>query len=741
MPSNNDIVSFFFLGTAHHRATRQDVLTSFYDLIKKSGGATHLFDGVGSSPQHLGTEHPMPGRYVYDPTTDTKLIPRDESLTGVRELMKKLTGVTAGDGMDELLFEGIQYLENLIKNNHGVMPKTVNLHGYSRGADACVRLANLLDSLYPDVEVNLFLIDHVPGPGRADDPASYTIPANVKRLQSTIMLHEYTPGFAPQDKVRYVFANPTSTKASIQVYPGSHGTATRLTSNQKTNDVPILLHDSLLRFARETGSLPDDSAVPTLKVLTKGTAYEEREATSLSDIERFHYYNQVKKNWRYYCAVGNLSSFHSAGLVSHRKVLTEHIHYSENHHLFINQEHGELFQRFYPALYDWFLLNHSNPTVTSDDVIRELEILAQQEPDFHNNFCHICQIEDLENPQPCAMRQRKLVSSNKPLVHDELSYLQHSLTSIINYQLHHMGSDTPPLLFAMNQLNKALYDAEKCAKSSDAIRVLRQGIFLATSFLEVRAQQESYLYQQLLKLNINADEYIISIQTLLRENLTHNEQLDSDERQFLTRVIEILDELAADNQMDKLYKLQQARTVVKETSIKLQYPTNEETLVRNIIASAYESFNAPKQFSRQKFISSLNELSTPGFSDKNIANDLAKQFNSYHQRTVFWYAVKKFLSDILSIEVPIPLSVRKANIAAEMRGELQTLHKQGQGNDLVAVSKILAKGQHALQTIYLHHKGIHKGELDKIFDKSLGIVRAEIDFLTIPTNQATLKIG
>ncbi|KTD16399.1 DUF5621 domain-containing protein [Legionella jordanis] len=726
--SNEAAVSFFFLGTSHHRSKRRDVLTTFYEAIKQLGGKAHLFDGVGSSPSSSANlEHPTPGRYIYNPVNDQKSIALDETMKEVRNITQQLTGMAAGEGMDELLFEGIQYLEYLIQQNEGKLPSKINLHGYSRGADACVRLANLLDSLYPDVEVNLFLIDQVPGPGRANDPASYTIPANVKRFESAVMLHENTPGFTPQDRVRYVFAAPEKTLASFRVYPGSHGTATRLTTQEKTNDVPILMHDEMYRFCLETESLPPEAPIPNMVVFTGKDLYEERTAHKLTDAERFHHYNRAQTNLRYYAGAASMS-YHAKMILPKRAVLKEHFTYSENHHLFLNQEHAELFQKLYPALYDWFMLNHIDARITSSDVQTQLNHLAEDEPEFHHNLQRICHIDEQLSPR--AMRTRSLPPRRKSLIYNELSYLTHSLSTAVNFAYHHMEGAPSTVSICMLHINEALATASS-QEEEQAIATLREVTKTAVVFLELCNMENSYLHHQLLKLSYEARHFIQETTNLLELHIQNNHGLGESQKNNIRQVIAAMNHLKESN-IDNFDKFKQAKAIIKGLIYELKNPEGEQDLWQNLQDNALHHFDKKYSWTVEKLINHLNELCEPGFYKESLATLMAKQLDSYCKRNFIWNALHQFLSALFRTTLPFFVSPQKTEVATALKNQLLQLNESGQGNDLDAIDKIIKQGHQTLHAIYQStprtRPGLMKGELDATLERCKGMISAEINF-------------
>ncbi|MCL9683498.1 DUF5621 domain-containing protein [Legionella maioricensis] len=715
----NKVVSLFFLGTNCHRSSYQDALTNFYKAAKKNGTAARLFDGVGSDPEHLSDKHPTPGQYVYDAEENIKKKISSKISQGVSDLMKRLTGCLAGDGMDDLLFESILYLENLIKNNGGKMPETVNLHGFSRGADACLRLANLLDTMYPEVKVNLFLIDQVPGPGRGDHPSSYTIPKNVQRFESVLMLHEYTPGFDPQDRNHYVLASPHTTKVSTKVYPGWHGKAMLLSTDKKTNHVPRLLHDDFFRFAKETGSLPQDALIPPYKIMKTWTEYDDEIAHVLSPADRFHEYNQMQENWWFYAKGTQLNT---------RDVLTEHKYYSQDHQLFVNQEHGELFQKFYPNLFDRFL---NGKKVPEEEVIKELGSLDEETPEFYERFCRICSIKE---GQPLPEPRNAAFHFHTPLgdtpVKDELTFLKHSITAIINYSLYHSQEDTLDTKIATKWLKEILDKAHQM-EPEQATQSLHKAIYAVTQYLSSGENPTGYMALQLKKLSQTPERLVQAADKFLEEHYNSNPELHPKQQKYIVKVRQELQEIKDSEHLDYFQKLKEVKSILSNTADHLQQlQMNDDSVISiNFLAEAYHKRSKLPTFNQ--LITGLNALSAPGYAETSLASDIGKDFEAYYKRNLFWNSVNKILSAIMPISIPPFVSSEKSDLAHRIYTKLGELDKSGQGNNLTEISKVLTEGQKGLHEIYVSNKALSKGEFDKTMEKSQGKLNSEISVLPL----------
>ncbi|ARG97392.1 DUF5621 domain-containing protein [Legionella micdadei] len=714
-------ISFFFLGTACHRSAYQDVLTNFYDAASKHT-VSRLFDGVGSSPVSLSDvaeSHPTPGRYVYDPENDKK-IPLNEKITkGINDLMQRLQGQLAGEGMDELLFEAILFLEKQIRDNGGEMPDTINLHGYSRGADACMRLANLLDSMYPDVKVNMFLIDHVPGPGRADDPSSYTIPRNVRKFESVLMLHEYTPGFMPQDKNRYVITNPEETKVSIKVYPGWHGKAMYLTPDEKTNHVPRLLHDDFFRFSKETGSLPKNAKIPNYKIMHTWTNYDESPAHILEPQERFKEYEGMLENWNSYSA-GNWS------LLNTRNILMDLRQYTQNKDLFVNQEHGELFMKGYPALYDWFFDGNDNKEITELKVKGELEELSKEFPFFYKRLCKVCGIHGDKLPAPGRAAPYFHPPLGNPLVgnNDYYSFLQHSVLSIINYTFHHKNENCLETRIATKVLRNGLEKAKANRSPAESTKIIENTILYASKYLS-ESKPESYMAQQLKKL-ASGVFFFEDVDRLLQLHCQKNRELHYTQKHYLQEIRKKLDAINSDPNFSHLQKLREAKAITKKVVKDMRQMEQDESVIVHKEMSLGLFFYSDKTLTTADLVLAINKLNAPGFGELSIAQRMARRFHAYNERNILWERVEKILSAVMPIKLPPFVSPIKRELSINLLNKLNQLEEEGNGDDVSKLSEIIAEGERSIQKHYSETRKLAKGDFDKILEKCRGYVWSEV---------------
>lgn len=441
MPKTKTTVSITFLGTGNHRTTHETVLVSAHNQINELAKAPNsrvvawLIDGPGCD----GTpEHPTPGTYFYQEgkkTHDPQLA--NEQMRKFRNAMKQLSG----EGVESSIMEATTYIEEVIAQNGDVLPKELNLQGFSRGADNCVRLANIIYLLHPSIKINLFLVDPVPGPDRRDDPESYHVPPSVQHAQITLMLNEHKPFFDPQHPDRYVFMNP-KTRVAFNYLPGRHGAALATKEGMAVcpPESQILTQDSLLKFNIEHNVLPKDAKSHYWHGSRSGGGFISHKLDipqkQLTKKERFVNLCQAMQSYKMLAQRPLVLGYHK------RRIYYDRKRYVMDSKLFISQEHRELFKAIFPATFNWFFEKNVMPAkrqkpYVKEDVFRECKRLKSAPyTEFYQDLLTMFSMPDvnrlediLDEPQGVARIDK--MTHNEPLVTDELSYLQFCLKSII----------------------------------------------------------------------------------------------------------------------------------------------------------------------------------------------------------------------------------------------------------------------------------------------------------------------
>ncbi|ABQ55985.1 TPA: DUF5621 domain-containing protein [Legionella pneumophila] len=714
-------VTLSFLGTGQHRENVHHILTSFHNTISEVHKdnptvATRMFDGPGSEPKSSGSKDPIPGTYIYNPKDNSKILISPVISQTITNAIQKLTGNLAGEGIEHLLFEAVLYLNDIIEKNGGKLPETVNLQGFSRGADTCMRMANLLYQLYPDIKVNLFLIDQVPGPGKRDDPHSYTVPPNVEHFESTLMLHEYRPGFDPQHSGRYVIADPEKTKVVVKPYYGEHNTGNRVTEDPNTNHTAILLHDDMNRFCRETGSLPSVGISPPIIARVGDKKEEVRTHSELSPEKRFELLCGMKENESEYA---KLKKKHHE-----RSILSKQEDYVQDSRLFVNQEHRELFKQLYPKSFNWFFEKNHGGQTQKEEVIAELKSLSE-DPRYEHFFSSLAKHFQInENnvagtlPEPSGVDRDEKSSYRQPAVRDRLSYLQHSLTSIANYYHYHCDEKNSTNESVKNLLLERVKES-RTKPDSEAIKHLEQTMDEVRQTLESK-NEKGFLWQQINHISPNTQQYCEQVKAVLQEHLEHNQVLSDTQKEEIRKAMDRMDNIVNDGSKDSQQKYREIRREVIELNAKATTPEDESQYLRNQFHKAYFRLSGDphKNLSLNSLSKTLNQLSEAHYGETNMTDKIIQRLDSYKNRNSFWNSVKEVLN-FFNIPFPKLHSEVKEQIADALQKRLVDLNEKGMGNDVNTITRELGKAREDLIEHYKKTSKLEMGELDKIINKSM----------------------
>ncbi|MDP1602890.1 MAG: DUF5621 domain-containing protein [Legionella sp.] len=708
-------ISLNFLGTGQHREKNKHIITRFHQTmedyaLENPEIAVRLFDGPGSSPQTQDSKHPTPGTYLYNPATDEKVVVDPKISRDIDNAIACLSGTVAGEGVESLLLEATLYVNNIIQKNNGKMPKTINLQGFSRGADACLRMANILDQLYPDIDVNVFLIDQVPGPGRRNDPHSYTIPRNVKRFESALMFHEYRPGFDPQDEERYVFTAPETTKVSLKTYFGEHGAGTRFSTNSAINHTSMLVHDDLYRFAKETGSLPQSAVVPDYYLKGKKGNFADVPVINklgLSSKERFLHYCTMRENeWLY--AKGTR--------LNQRSILFKKEDYVANPELFINQEHRELFKTNYPKVFNWFFEKNCNQS-SKEAVIAELKTIGHSHfaESLAKNFDYNLNGIETTLPEPQGMMVEERSVIGKPLIADELSYLRYSLRSIANYYQHHYPIKSVQDTSIKEAIFLDLKDAAKLPPE-EATAYLSQRIEHMKTFLQ-KENNHGFVAQQLRRIAPDYRQYAENTLAILNDHLKNNIELISEQRDDIKNTIHTIKQIETDEALDSRQKYRAIKQEVIGVQARITEP-DEQTKMHNIFNQAFHRIDEKPTHTISSLTNKLNGLSNAGYAETSLAGTIVHKLEAYTNRNTFWKTVEKIFK---AIHLPFPFSFnsQKEEIAINLKEKMSTLDAEGLGNNVNAIVTELKDAQGRIRDLYAT-KGLFMGTLDKIVNGAMG---------------------
>lgn len=112
----------------------------------------------------------------------------------------KLTGQIYGKGWDDNVYKAV-FLMTHLNMSEGMDIKKINLIGWSRGAVTCLKMAHKFFEVLPDVELNIFAVDPVPGGGDPTEMGhdTFQIPPNVTSYLAVYAMHDFRINFTPID--------------------------------------------------------------------------------------------------------------------------------------------------------------------------------------------------------------------------------------------------------------------------------------------------------------------------------------------------------------------------------------------------------------------------------------------------------------------------------------------------------------------------------------------------------------
>ncbi len=663
------IVSFTFLGTTHHRDTHNTVILESFKTIesyasqKGSPVVARLFDGPGckGSP-----DHPCPGTYIY--ANKIKQIAPAAVISKWLCDSKRLISAITGNGVEELLLEATLFLEEVIQGNGGVVPETLNLQGFSRGADNCVRFANIINRLHPSIKVNICIVDPVPGPFRRDHPDSFIIPNNVQDFRTTLMLNEYRRPFKPQHPGRYIFQN-TETRVSIHYSTGAHGAglATKKRNDLMPYTTQILTQDTLLKFNLEHGSLPTGSAI-CYRHQHESKKYEKARLAQpleiLSDAVRFQILCKSMDIFR------TLHKRDSAQYhLYFRTILRNRMDILLGSDLFLDKEHRELFKRTFPATFNWFFEKNYTPSgqihYTQADVFKELNDLVHPKyglfrKELLKKFGMQVPNSAKDIPRPHGRRQSESFTFQRALVSDELSYLRYSLSNIMNYYYYHCADKDVLSNQQRVQIKEMLTET---LKNDDETALIK----LRELISKIKATPKTgFICQKVSKIIHDSEDYIL----IVHQNLSvFKEKLSASENELLTNVLDKINKLVDNNFQNNYQKRLEIKTYL--TSFKANLLSRSVNLTETLLAV--------RELSRR-----LDILVEPSYGEATDLDKIIYELECY----VYW---RSFLSYYFPVWLP---KTKTLILAEEMIGSLR--EAKSNGGYLLQVQSILENASRGL---------------------------------------------
>lgn len=188
-----EVFSIYNCGTSHNRQNLDETVAN---LARRTCGAENrnwmINDGPGSSPHSVGAPASMADRSL---AAQAKTPGTRDPVSGLKENARfaAIRGVVDGYGWDQNVNHTMAVIDAML------LPRTINLVGWSRGAITCFMIAHALrdNPRTSGIDVNIFAFDPVPGPGNFHDPDKVTLPANVKHYAAVVQEDERRKIFKP----------------------------------------------------------------------------------------------------------------------------------------------------------------------------------------------------------------------------------------------------------------------------------------------------------------------------------------------------------------------------------------------------------------------------------------------------------------------------------------------------------------------------------------------------------------
>lgn len=378
-----------FHGTDENEKRVKTALTALTQTLKENKDPNqyiHVVNGPGGlaskdffKKEEIDPEHQMLGTYDFSCEFDRETNEIKVTKTP-RQLHKKATllgGYILGTGCEDAVFEAVQYVTALL--NAGKKPLVINLSGFSRGAVNAIRTANAISKLFAgeEIEINLFLVDPVPGYMQGMKPEDRTIPAMVKNCTVVLMDDERRPEFEAQDKVQLIIEDLNKTNIEYHLLRGNHSHAERFVNHPRNRKSPgidagrILWHYMQKFFKKTSPSFAKLKDVYVPYVLKEDETYtyiEDELKTTLSKQKLLEAYTLMALDDGYYSKL----SPRKVAAAERKFVSRKRDYFIHGFDVFHDRTHMFLFKEMYPHYFDYFF-QHNKAKATPIDVQNDIE--------------------------------------------------------------------------------------------------------------------------------------------------------------------------------------------------------------------------------------------------------------------------------------------------------------------------------------------------------------------------------
>lgn len=428
--NDKKVLNLIMLGTWEHQEKIQTVLTEFYEQIEVGPlQSKHLINGLGASPGKADSNALMVGTYTftvnYDSSTGELQVKR---LPAKHHFFAKYRAMITGWGYREAIDESLAVIDAMLKSSTvSNLPLTINMLGFSRGADTLLRVCNVLQRWYgkDQINVNMFAIDPVAGFGRRHPEKARLVPDSIAEYEIVLMENEKRFGFNPQDKTRLTVQDPHHTEVHFHLYKGNHFHAQRFEEDPTSNrtnlraqmlDANRLLWDDIQKFGYKNGVRFKNGSLPYLIYVRddqgKKAYVKKAIRTTLTDDERLDAYTSMLKNDAVYKKLFDDKGKDRSFL--NRK--TDYFLHGTN--FFQDKYHMLLFKKKYPHFFDYTFQANTDVS-TKQNVINDIQSMSSDLKTVLQNKLQLPNIDDWQishMPPPQGIQATTAIYEDKNLM-------------------------------------------------------------------------------------------------------------------------------------------------------------------------------------------------------------------------------------------------------------------------------------------------------------------------------------
>jgi hypothetical protein len=238
------VFTIYNCGTSHNRQNLDETVA---DTARRTAGSENrdwmINDGPGSSSHSVPKSALAADRGL---AAQAKTPGTRNPVNGLKQSswFAATRGVIDGYGWEQNVEHTMAVLNATID-----LPRTINMVGWSRGAITCFMIANALHQIprTSAIDVNIFALDPVPGPGNFHDPNKVTLPPNVKHYAAVVQEDERRRIFRP---VLTDAGDAPDIQTKFYYMPGGHSTGVFRTKNEVGLIAAFLVH----RFLEKHGT-------------------------------------------------------------------------------------------------------------------------------------------------------------------------------------------------------------------------------------------------------------------------------------------------------------------------------------------------------------------------------------------------------------------------------------------------------------------------------------------------------